>query len=129
EAALRDLLIDPGLLQRVELAVAREAFECGDFGFHRRRRHHARTNRRTVDDHCACAALPQTAPELGALQPEVVAQHIEQRRGRFNVYRVGTAVHLKIDPAHRCILPSASLNAWVRKLSYYLRGRRYATVW
>ena len=33
ESALRDLLIDPGLLQRVQLAVRGEPFERGDFTF------------------------------------------------------------------------------------------------
>jgi hypothetical protein len=43
ESALQDLLIDPCLLQRVQLAVRGKAFECGDFTFDRRRRQDAGT--------------------------------------------------------------------------------------
>ena len=38
EAALRHLLVDPGLLQRMQLAVLGQPFERGDLALHGRRR-------------------------------------------------------------------------------------------
>jgi hypothetical protein len=119
ESALRDLLIDPCLLQRVQFAIRREAFECRDFTSNRGHRQDAGANRRTVDDYCAGAALAKPAAKPRALQTEVIPEDIEQWGRGFNVHRVRTAVDLKDDTAHsefsfpisavrRCQLPILS---------------------
>ena len=45
-----------------------------------------------VDEHGAGAALPQPAAELGAVEAEIVAQGVEQRRIRVGVDSMGGAV-------------------------------------
>ena len=57
-------------------------FECGDFAFHGRDRRDAGADRRAVDDDRAGAALAESAAKARALQAEVVAEDVEQRRGR-----------------------------------------------
>ena len=87
EAALRHLLVDPGLLHRVQLAVLRQPFERGDLGaLHRGHRPDARPHRLALDEHRAGAALAEAAAEARALQAEVVAQDVEQRRRRVDVH-------------------------------------------
>src|SRR5882724_2858826 len=61
ESALRDLLVDPGLLQRVQSAVRRKPVEGGDFTLDGRCGRNAGTNCSTVDDYSACAALAKSA--------------------------------------------------------------------
>ena len=53
-----------------------------------------------VDDHRAGAALAEPAAEPRALQAEIVAQDVEQRRRRIDVHGVRRAVHLQRDAAH-----------------------------
>ncbi len=52
----------------------------------------------------AGAALAESAAEPRALQTEIVAEDVEQRRGWVDIHRVRTAVHLQIDAAHLCVL-------------------------
>ena len=86
EAARRHLLVDPRLLNRMELAVLRESFERGDLGaLHLRHRPDARAHRLALDQHGARAALAEAAAEARPAQIEVVPEHIEQRRGRLDV--------------------------------------------
>ncbi len=77
EAALGHLLIDPGLLQRVQFTGGRQAFESGDLALHRRNRHDARADRCAIGQHCASTTLAQSAAKLGALQVYVIAEDIE----------------------------------------------------
>ena len=63
-------------------------------------RRDARPHRLAVDDHGAGAALAESAAEPRALQAEIVAQDIEQRRRRLDVHGVRAAVHLQCDGAH-----------------------------
>ena len=51
-------------------------------------------DRLAVDQHRAGAALAETAAELGAVQREIVAQHVEERR-------VGIGVDLMVAPVDR----------------------------
>src|SRR6266513_175734 len=78
-AALRNLLGDPRLLQRM-IALGRQALDGGDFlALHRRDRRYARARRHAVDVHRACAALRDAAAELRAGEPELVADDPQQR--------------------------------------------------
>src|SRR6267143_2063215 len=78
-AALRHLLGDPRLLQRV-IAVGRKPLDGGDsLSLNRRYRGDARSRRRAVDVHRACAALRDAAAELRAGETELVADHPQQR--------------------------------------------------
>ena len=52
-------------------------------------------HRLAVHGHRACAALPQAAAELGPVELQVAAQHIEQRRRRFGVHRMVGAVDVE----------------------------------
>ncbi len=45
-----NLLVDPGLLHRVQFAVLGESFERGDLAFDSGRRRNTRPNRYTIDD-------------------------------------------------------------------------------
>jgi hypothetical protein len=100
EAALRHLLVDPRLLDRMQPSVRRQPFERGDLGPHRGHRRHAGAHGGAVDDHRARAALPEPASEARPLQAEIVAQDVQQRRRGFDVDRMRFAVDLQRDPAH-----------------------------
>ena len=93
-AALRGLLVDERLLDRMRLVGRAESFDRRDGsaggGGERRR---ARANRVAVDVHHARAALSEPAAELGAGEAEVVAQDVEQRR----VGRGGDVVRRAVD--------------------------------
>ena len=78
--ALRDVVLDPCGLQRMQLAVgACEAFDRRDLltrgGGDR---HRARAHRRAVQMHGARAALGDAAAVLRADQTEVIPQHPQQ---------------------------------------------------
>src|SRR5262245_28653352 len=77
EAALRHLLLDPRLLQRMQLAVFRQPFQRGDFASAARRRRPARAHRGAVDDDRARPALAKTTAEPRPLQAEIVAKNVE----------------------------------------------------
>src|SRR5712692_9196196 len=78
-AALRHLLGDPRLLQRM-IAVGRQPFDGGDsLSLARRYRSDARSCRHAVDVHRACAALRHAAAELGSGETELVADDPQQR--------------------------------------------------
>jgi hypothetical protein len=99
------LLIDPGLLHGVQAAVGCQSFESGDFTLHRGDGRDAGRNRRAVDYYFARTALSESAPKPWAMQVQVIAEDIKQRRGGFNIHRVGTAVHVQFDLAHNAFLP------------------------
>jgi len=101
EAALRDLLVDPGLLDRMEHAVLGQPFERGDLGaLHGGRGPDTRSNRLAFDDHGACAALTESATEAWPSQAEIVAEDVEQRSRRIDIHGVRLPVHLQGDGAH-----------------------------
>ena len=68
-AALRGLLVDEGLLQRMRLVDRAEPFDGGDLGVAERAdRGDAGAHRLAVDQHRAGAALREPAAELGAVE-------------------------------------------------------------
>ena len=57
-----------------------------------------------VDQHGAGAALREPAAEFGAVELEIVAQHVEQRRVRLGRHRAAHAIDFQID-GHAARLP------------------------
>ena len=79
-AALQAVLVPEGQLQRVELALGREAFDGAHFlavGLHRQ--HEARTRSAAVDKHGAGAAHAVLAAQMRTGELQLVAQEIRER--------------------------------------------------
>jgi hypothetical protein len=101
-AALCSLFGNEGGLHRVRLLRCTQSFE-GDDGFALCRRHWkcAGTHRLTINQHCATAALTQTAAEFRPKQSELVAQDIEQWLIRIpGAYIVPLAIDLQTVISH-----------------------------
>ena len=83
-AALEGVLVDEGLLHRMQLAVrsARPSMVVTGAALHRDRKRQAGEHAPAVDQHRAGAALAVVAALLRAGEAEVLAQRIEQRRAR-----------------------------------------------
>ncbi len=96
-AALRDVLLDPRRLERVE-AVRGQAFDGRDL---RARdladRRHAGSHRLAIEVHGARAAEGHAAAEFGAGEIELVAEHPEERRVGRDVDLVAGAVDAEGD--------------------------------
>ena len=104
-AALRRLLVDEGTLHQARRVGRAQSLDGADLPARQRGdRHQAGEHGMAVQLHGAGSALAQAAAELGAVQPEIVAQHIQQRRGGIGVHRVVVTVHGQGD--HR--LPPAA---------------------
>src|SRR5262249_39524848 len=106
--ALGDLFIDPSLLERVQPAVRSKPFQGRNFALYRGHRHDAGTNRRAIDEHGTGAALAKSAAKLGSLQPQIIAENIEQRRPGLHIRRVRTAVDFQRDLTHPSTLQMTS---------------------
>ena len=79
-AALEGVLVDEGLLHRVQLAARfGEAFDRRHRPLDRDRQRQAAEHAAAVDEHRAGAALAVVSAFLGAGQPEMLAQRVEQR--------------------------------------------------
>src|SRR4051794_19625649 len=85
-AALRHVVVDPGLLHLVQFAVAGQPLDRRDLlGAERAYRHRAGARRGAVDMHGAGAALRDAAAVFGPGQPDRIAQHPQQRRARIDI--------------------------------------------
>ena len=95
EAALDRTVLDEGLLQRVQLALAGQALD-GEHVLARRLEggQRAGEHRRAVQQDGADAALGLVAADLGAGQAEALAQHIGQHLARSD----GELTRLVVDP-------------------------------
>src|SRR5690242_6393947 len=95
-AALEAVMIDEGLLHRVECSIAPgEAFDGRDrpsLGGSGQRQ--AGENVPSVGKHGAGAALAVVAAFLRAGQPEMLAQRIEKRRPRVELERIALTIDL-----------------------------------
>ena len=99
-AALRALLGDEGGLDGVRRLDGAEPLQRRDPPPLRPRKgHHAGPRRPPIHEHRAGAALAEAAAVFRAVQPEVVAQHRQQRRRGIEAERVPLAVHLQHDVA------------------------------
>jgi hypothetical protein len=99
-AALRHVLLDPGLLHGMQ-ALARQALDRDHAavpdGAHRQR---ARSDRLSVQVHGAGPAQPGAAPVFGAREPQVVAEHPEERFFGIGLDDLALAVHLQGNGSH-----------------------------
>ena len=89
EAALQPVLLKEALLQRMELAVLFEAFDGHDLaavGLHGEDR--ARLDGAAVHDDRAGAAVARVAPDVGAGEPQVLAEEVDQQQPRLDVRRM-----------------------------------------
>ena len=96
-AALRGLLFDERALHRARDSprVPRPSTVFTLRPCERRDRREAREHRAAVDHHGARAALAQAAAELRAVQLQVVAQHVQERRRGIGVDLVRLAVDVR----------------------------------
>src|SRR6185295_12309292 len=100
-AALRHLLLDIGLLDRMRLLRRAEPGQRHHLAVaHRRHRRDAGAHRLSVHVHGAGAALREAAAEMRIVEPEIVAQRVEQRHVGIGVDRLNLAVHVEIDSSH-----------------------------
>src|SRR5262245_20685448 len=109
-ATLRHLLLDIGLLDRVRLLGRAEAGErhylaVADGGDRR----HAGADRLAVEMHRTGAALRKPAAEMWIVEPDVVAQRVEQRHVGIGIDRMDLAVHVEVYSSHGCISPFVAL--------------------
>ena len=95
------------LLHRMQRAVGRgEALDRGDRGAVRlQRQHGAGLHRYAVDMHDAGAALAGVAADMGAGQPQLLAQQFHQQRAALDLDRMLLAVHRQGHLRHRAIPP------------------------
>src|SRR5262249_2029476 len=83
------LLLAVGLRDRMRLLGRAEAGECHPLAVaDRRHRRHAGADRLAVEMHRAGAALREPAAEVRVVEPDVVAQGIEQRHVRIGIDRI-----------------------------------------
>src|SRR5712691_5829199 len=87
KTALCRLLVDERLLQRMRPLERPEPFQRGDVcpGYRSDRRD-AGPERAPLGEHGASAALAEPTAELRPAQVEVVAEHVQQRRGRIDIH-------------------------------------------
>ena len=98
----RGLLGDEGGLHGVRSLGRAQSFDRGNaHAGHGRHADLAGARRPVVDQHRAAAALAFAAAELGAVQPQVVAQHVQQRLRRVpRLDAVLLAVDEQVEGAH-----------------------------
>src|SRR5258707_7183716 len=86
EAALKTVVLVEGLLHRVELVAGSEALDGGDAGAgDLDGERGARLHRDAIDQHQAGAALRSVAADVGAGQPELLAQHLDKEGAILNL--------------------------------------------
>ncbi len=77
--ALRDLMVDPGLLNCRHAIGGADAFDGGDWAVHVGQGNLTATDGFAIDMNCAGAASCNAAPEFGAGQADFVAEHPQKR--------------------------------------------------
>jgi hypothetical protein len=97
-AALRRLLSDEGRLQRMRMIGRAEALDREDLApHHRREGGDAGADHGAIDGDGAGPALCEPAAELGGIELELVAPHVEQGGVGGDIHHVGTPVDLERD--------------------------------
>ena len=113
EAALQPVALAERLLHRAEAAVGAEPLDRGDvLPVDGDREEQAGPHRLAVEQHRAGAAHPVLAADVGAGQPQVVAQEVRQQPPRRHARRPADAVDdqrttLVQHPRSRAALPPA----------------------
>ena len=109
-AALRRLFIDEGLLNLVHFLGRAQAFQRGDrFILHSAHRGDTGADGVALHDDRTGAALSEPAAKLGAVQPEIVTQGVEQRHIGLGVHRLIFAIHAERYFCHRRFLSKDTL--------------------
>src|SRR5439155_24833347 len=86
EAALRSIVIDKGLLQRIEAPILRKTFHCFDGPAIRPHgKVAARVHRLAVEQYRAGPTFASVAADLGPRQAEVIAEKLDQRPAVFDL--------------------------------------------
>src|SRR5262245_53456732 len=92
-AALRHVVVEPGLLHLVQLSALGEPFDRGDaLAFDRAYRHRARARRLPIDVHGACAALRYAAAVFRSGESDLLSKHPQQWGAWLHVHLDGFAV-------------------------------------
>ena len=98
EAALRAVVFDEGFLQRMQLVVVRQAFDGLDgAAVGPDRELAAGVDRLAVQQHGAGAAFAAVAADLGAGEPQVIAQQFDQGPAIFDFDAMLDAVDGQFD--------------------------------
>jgi hypothetical protein len=93
---LQRVVLDEGLLQRVQRALFSHALDGGDApAILHRRQHEAGVGAPAVDQHGAGAAGAEVAALLGAAKVQPLAQHVEQGGGRRHRQAMAGAIDLE----------------------------------
>jgi hypothetical protein len=96
KAALRGLLVDECLLERMWMGYSAKTFQRGDasilYGTYC---HAARTDGDAVDDDGAGSALRETAAKSGTLQTQFIPEHVQERHVWININHSSITVYLK----------------------------------
>jgi hypothetical protein len=100
--ALGNIVVYPGFLYRMRTIGRQPLDGCNGLFAHCRNRQLARPHRRPVEVNGAGTTHGHATAKLGAGHIEVVAQHPQNRRCRFNVYRVCFAVNFQVVFCHNC---------------------------
>jgi hypothetical protein len=100
-------MVDEGLLHRMQRPVRLgETLDRRDVtAFGRGGKREAGQHTPAVDDHGACAALAVVAALLGACQPEVLAQRVEQRGADIECNEMLVAVDPQREADRRAGVP------------------------
>src|ERR671934_273475 len=105
EAALERVALPERLLQRMQLAVARETLDRRDLAaVGQNRERGARLHREPVEVDRAGAANRRVAADLRPGEPEVVAEEVDEQRPRLDLRLVPDAVDGERYRYHQCLL-------------------------
>jgi hypothetical protein len=98
KAALKRVMSDECVLQRMQLVTVRKAFDRPDaFTLRLHREHQAGPYRVIVEDHRACATNAVLATDMRPGQPAFVANDVDQCLSRLDSDRVVMSVDMKLD--------------------------------
>ena len=101
-AALRRLLFDKGLLQGMGSIGRTQAFQGQQLATGKgRRRQQTGTHRLAIRQHRTGATLAQSAAEFRPLEPQFVAQGVQQRHAWIDVELSRLAIDLEFEDRHR----------------------------
>jgi hypothetical protein len=105
KSALSGPFVNESLLNWVRFLRCAEPFNRRDFILANSAQwHHTRSNYLAAQNYSAGSTLGHAASELGAAQPDLVAENEKQRRFRFQFYGVQLAIHSEGNPAHANLL-------------------------
>jgi hypothetical protein len=97
-SALRRLLVDEGLLNRMRMPESSEPFQRDDLpGSGSRDRGDARADGFAAGKNCTRPALTKAATESRAIQTQIIPQNVQQRSCRIHVNRRRAAVDSESD--------------------------------